>query len=598
MSDDATPAAVSDAALAALPDPVFVFDADNRVVYANDAASDATGREADALAGSAMSAVLDGATVEDVRAAADDGTPVDALLVTAGGVRVAVTARAAPLSGDAPDGRLVVAARPVADDRELTPGHRGILDRMTDAFFAVDADWQFTYVNDRARDIVGAAMADDPDGEFEGRDLWDAVPDAVDTRFYHEYHEAMATQEPVSFEEYYEPLDAYLSVRAYPSPSGLSVYFRDVTERHRREETLAEHERVLRQMHDITADTERSFDEQVDALLDLGLDALGVSSGALSRVRGDDYEFQAVRGLADAEPGDVVPLEATNCERAVTENKTLVMADISEDAPELTGKQGYAEWGISCYLGAPVVVEDDVYGTFCFYDETPRTDQFTEWEVTLVDLMAQWVGYELTRRRVRERLEAQNEKLDRFASIVSHDLRNPLNVLDGYLDLAEESGDREHFEQCRATVDRMELLVDDLLALARAGEGVDELAATRLDAVARHAWASIDADGTTLAVDADASILADERRLQQLLVNLFRNAVEHGGDGVTVTVGVLDDGFYVADDGPGIPADERGDVFDAGYSTAQDGTGFGLSIVEEIADAHGWTVSVTEAADG
>ncbi|MFD1643993.1 sensor histidine kinase [Halohasta litorea] len=95
-----------------------------------------------------------------------------------------------------------------------------------------------------------------------------------------------------------------------------------------------------------------------------------------------------------------------------------------------------------------------------------------------------------------------------------------------------------------------------------------------------------------------ATIEADDDRLGQLLENLFRNAIEHGGDEVTVTVGTMDDGFYVEDDGSGIPEDKRDSVFTAGYSTSEDGTGFGLSIVNQIAEAHGWDVGLTESKAG
>ena len=92
---------------------------------------------------------------------------------------------------------------------------------------------------------------------------------------------------------------------------------------------------------------------------------------------------------------------------------------------------------------------------------------------------------------------------------------------------------------------------------------------------------------------------ADYDRLCQLLENLFRNAIEHGGEDVTVRVGVLDDGFYIEDDGPGISEDVQEEVFDVGYSTSPDGTGFGLSIVKEITEAHGWKIAITEGtADG
>lgn len=76
------------------------------------------------------------------------------------------------------------------------------------------------------------------------------------------------------------------------------------------------------------------------------------------------------------------------------------------------------------------------------------------------------------------------------------------------------------------------------------------------------------------------------------------NAVELTTPDVTVSVGELPGGFYVADDGPGIPPAERERVFDTGYSTTDDGTGFGLSIVQRAVDAHGWEITVTEGTDG
>jgi signal transduction histidine kinase len=80
--------------------------------------------------------------------------------------------------------------------------------------------------------------------------------------------------------------------------------------------------------------------------------------------------------------------------------------------------------------------------------------------------------------------------------------------------------------------------------------------------------------------------------------NLMRNALDHTEQPVAVTVGELEDGFYIADDGNGIPEDKRDDVFEAGYTTTDDGTGFGLSIVSDIIEAHGWEVHLTESAEG
>jgi PAS domain S-box-containing protein len=213
------------------------------------------------------------------------------------------------------------------------------------------------------------------------------------------------------------------------------------------------------------------------------------------------------------------------------------------------------------------------------------------------------VAQNITERKTRrQELERQNERLDEFASVVSHDLRNPLSVLATSLELAEETGDSEHFERCYRNLDRMEELLDDLLTLARQGTEITERTPVDVAAAASRCWDTVDTPTGTLETDADLTVSADEGRLRQLLENLFRNAIEHGREDesadVTVTVGELSDGFYVADDGRGIPPDERADVFESGYSTAEDGTGFGLSIVEETADAHGWDVTVTESDAG
>ncbi|WP_312908153.1 histidine kinase N-terminal 7TM domain-containing protein [Natronosalvus caseinilyticus] len=207
---------------------------------------------------------------------------------------------------------------------------------------------------------------------------------------------------------------------------------------------------------------------------------------------------------------------------------------------------------------------------------------------------------DVTQRREHEReLERTNARLDEFASVVSHDLRNPLNVAAGYLDILETSVDedgRETLDVVRTQHDRMQAIIDDALTLAREGSTVDETEteALSLEAVAREAWDGVDTGEATLTVVDDRSLEADRDRLLRVLENLFRNCVEHAGPAVAVAVGSSDEGFYVVDDGPGIPPEERERVFDSGYSTGADGTGFGLSIVTQIADAHGWTVECSE----
>lgn len=363
----------------------------------------------------------------------------------------------------------------------------------------------------------------------------------------------------------------------------------------------ADPESVLREMYNIISSPDQPFEEQVGALLELGRQELDVAYGTFSQIQGDDYIFEVVDADDNSiQAGDVVPVSATNCEIVASTEQTLVLGDIERDAPEETDRAGYDEWGIACYLGAPVSLDNEVYGTFCFYDTEPRAGQFSEWEVTLVDLMSRWVGYELQRQQDTVRLQDQNDKLEEFAALVSHDLRNPLNVLEGYLELAEETGDADHFQRCYRATDRMDALIDDLLSLARAGSMIDETETVSFGSLVEECWQTVEMASGTLQMELDTgtTIEADKSRLKQILENLIRNAFEHGNDETTVTIGALADGFYVADDGPGIPEDKREVVFESGFSTSDNGTGFGLSIVREIVEAHGWEIRVTDAEAG
>ncbi|MFB6173455.1 MAG: histidine kinase N-terminal 7TM domain-containing protein [Halobacteriales archaeon] len=202
------------------------------------------------------------------------------------------------------------------------------------------------------------------------------------------------------------------------------------------------------------------------------------------------------------------------------------------------------------------------------------------------------------REQYRRELERQNERLERFASVVSHDLRNPLSVAKGHLDMAREDGDGESLGTVADALDRMETLIEDLLALARQGQTADETEPVALGPLLEESWNVVAAPEADLIVEGEATVLADPDRLRQLLENVIRNAVEHGGADVTIRAGALEGGFYLEDDGPGIPEDEREAALEWGYSTENDGTGFGLAIVDAIADAHGWELSVTAAEAG
>ena len=243
--------------------------------------------------------------------------------------------------------------------------------------------------------------------------------------------------------------------------------------------------------------------------------------------------------------------------------------------------------------------------------------------------------FDIERRRTKRRgaeLERQVDRLEEFASVVSHDLRSPLTVAKGNMELIGDNDavDEELIAHVEFAHDRMSEIIEDSLALARGGNEVTDPEPVVLAEIATQAWQTVGGDDETLSVPAELRLDADPERLLRLLENLFRNAIEHGADGddsddggdpiaaglpddygddepadsvldgLSITVGELGDaeGFYIADNGDGIPEAEREEIFEAGVSSSGTGSGLGLAIVRRIAQAHGWTVSVTDADGG
>jgi PAS domain S-box-containing protein len=366
----------------------------------------------------------------------------------------------------------------------------------------------------------------------------------------------------------------------------LEGFVTDVTRRER-------HRRVIDALHDtaqavMRAETaERAAEITVDTvqeILDMPASAIHLYDEAedelvpvawtelVAEIVGDPPTFAVGEGLAG---------------KAFETGRTLSYGDLST-VPE--------RFNSETPVRSEILLPLDDHGVLLI--GSTEVDAFDDVDVSLAETVAAHTATALDRIERERELERQNEQLAEFASIVSHDLRNPLSAAEGYLDLYRTEGDDDHLDAVARTHDRIGALIDDLLELAREGPEATDFEPVELSGLVEACWENVDTAEATLEVDVAAEIRADRSRIAQLLENLFRNAVEHGGDDVTVTVGGLDDGFYVADDGPGVPDAERARVFESGYSTCEDGTGFGLSIVREIAGAHGCEVRVTSSETG
>jgi PAS domain S-box-containing protein len=242
-----------------------------------------------------------------------------------------------------------------------------------------------------------------------------------------------------------------------------------------------------------------------------------------------------------------------------------------------------------------------------YQEEVPVETGARFWQTNLAPVVTdgevtQIIGItrNVTERVERERqLRMQKEQLDEFASVVSHDLRNPLTVAQGRAKLLAEDDDSEHLKPLLQALNRMERLISDTLTLARQGQVVAEFDSIRLTDLVWSCWKTTATQEATIEIDDEITIRGDRSRLRLVFENLFRNAVEHGRVDVTVHIGCINEhGIYVEDNGSGIPEADRETVFEPGHSSASGGTGFGLTIVKRIAEAHGWDIEVHEGTAG
>jgi signal transduction histidine kinase len=227
---------------------------------------------------------------------------------------------------------------------------------------------------------------------------------------------------------------------------------------------------------------------------------------------------------------------------------------------------------------------------------------FDETDVRFAEILAENAATAIRVVDTTATLRNQRKRLEQFASIVSHDLKNPLNSAELYLDLAMDTGEREYLEQVEDSLDRMDEMIENLLTMARIDAHDFQKEPIPLHNLTIRTWESVVNTDATLhcALSKERTVHGKAELLRHVFENLFRNAIEHNEPPVTVTVGSLPDeqGFYIEDDGVGIPANQHDHVFDYGHTTAENGNGFGLAIVERVIDVHGWSIDVTGGEHG
>ena len=483
-----------------------------------------------------------------------------------------------------------VGALLLAREQEALQRTTGILESITDAFFALDREWRFTYMNRRTREMVRALLQHDPE-QAMGRSFWEVVWQFRGTRFEEEYRRAVETQEPAHFEEYASAFGVWFDVHAYPSPEGLSVYFRDITERKRTEEALRRHTEQLRQLTRaaLYVTSARSVEEILHQAAERARLVIGARDAA---------------AVLAADPGGAPAGGGVSAGEALT-------------AP-LVGRDG-RNIGLVRLTG-------------------PQEGAFTEQDEAVLLQLAQLAAVAVENAQLYQEAQAAraaaefaNRAKSQFLANMSHEIRTPINAILGYTDLMEleipgplTGGQKTQLERVRLSGQHLLGLVNDVLDLAKieSGQMTVEEERTRADLAVKAALALVEPQAAErgLAVESrcasgdEVEYLGDEDRVRQIVVNLLSNAVKftEPGGAVTVHCGCTtrpDEEAQLTDEGPwvyvrvedtgiGIAPEKLGAVFqpfvqaETGHTRTKGGTGLGLTISRRFARLMGGDLTV------
>ncbi|MEX2550830.1 MAG: PAS domain-containing protein [Nitriliruptoraceae bacterium] len=451
------------------------------------------------------------------------------------------------------------------------------LESITDAFYTLDREWRFTYMNGHATELLQRDRE-----ELLGRTFWDEFAPALGTELEVVYRRAMAEGATFVLEAYhYHPLGTWFQVTVYPSEQGLAVYFRDVSTQHRDRRALQERVKELRALAAISGGAHGSTDPR--ELCDLTANSL-----VAAMRRPDQVSAEVVLGEVGCRAGRI----------------------------HSSGTR----------VAVPILIEDEEHGSVVVGDVSG--DAFLPEERSLVRSVAESLGLWLGRHRadvalqqVNEELQAANAQLEEAAqlkddllSMASHELRTPLTPILGFLEILATHGENLSNEQQQmvqsmgSNARRMLRLVDDLLVVSRAA--ADVLVSRPEPVDAQQVLGPVLEELGDRLPDVELSVegcrpYVDPQHLQQIVLNLLTNTSKYGAAPFAVTAVPGRDGcvvLEVADRGPGVPPAFQERLWgrfvqkDRGDTRTATGAGLGLSIVRLLTEANGGTVGYRDAS--
>jgi len=500
--------------------------------------------------------------------------------------------------------RFVVLSRDITEQKvreqelaQLTERYQAFIEHSSDILSVVDKTGEMQFMSPAAEQLFGYSP-----GDLEGENAFDYFhPDdrkRVSEAFYEMIEQSGSVTERVEYRFRHADgswmwVETVGSNETEISIDGYVLTTRDISQQKEREQRLkALHETIYELL------AAESREEIAEIGVEAAREIIGLDANVCNLYDADRDVLVPVSSTSEVDDliGSPPPFSHGDsiAWRAFEQGEAQAIDDIQAD-PDIYNPETL----IRSELHLPLAEHGILIAG------SPAVAAFDEEDLVLGKLLAKGIVVALETfkqtQQLQEReaeLTRQNERLEQFASFVSHDLKNPLAVAEGYLELARGDCESNNLDTVAEAHDRMRALIDDLLTLARDTDPNVDRMSVSLNHLCTECWNYIETKRATLDSRSSKHIRADRSQLKRLLVNLFQNAVEHGGEDVTVTVGDLPNGFYISDDGSGIPSEEQMDIFESGYSTTANGTGLGLAIVSEVIEAHGWAIHVTESTNG
>lgn len=457
---------------------------------------------------------------------------------------------------------------------------KNILESITDSFFALSNDWTFSYVNSQAEEMLNASRE-----ELVGENIWDAFPEAVGSIFQEEYERAVEEQQTVQFIEYYPPLECWFDVHVYPFHDGLSVYFRDVTERIEAKRELRREQNLVDAIVgtsvsaivtvDVETETLTFTNPRAESILSIGEDAIGKHQsvvGSLAAIDGSPLEDDAWPFHHIVETGTQVR-NLRLCLRRPDREEHL----ISINGAPLTGEDG--------------TVQQVVFSIVDITEQVQREKQLEE---------------------AKEEAERASRLKSSFLANMSHDVRTPLSAIMSLTELlAMEAPDE--LQKRISLIERSSLrlldTIDSVLDLSKIESGSVKPDLKTVD-VAEEVLGTVEifrpqAGKKDVTLEADVpdspvEAVIDPSYLHRISDNLIGNAVKFTPEGGSVQVRMdhTDDTvtLEVSDTGVGIKEEFLDDLFEAFTRGAngggEQGSGLGLAITKRLTELMNGSIDV------